>query len=189
MQTASRIFVISGPSGSGKSTLLKRLFAEYPDTFGFSISHTTRKPRPGESNGKDYHFVAKERMEAEIAAGKFIESATFSGNMYGTSIKAVEDVVESGKVCMLDIDMQGVKLVKQTQLNPRYIFVRPPSLEVLEQRLRGRGTETEEAVKARLEASKREWEYGETPGAYDRVVVNDDLETAYNALKDAIFVA
>lgn len=90
---------------------------------------------------------------------------------------------------MLDIDMQGVKSVKATQLNPRYIFVRPPSLEILEQRLRGRGTETEEAVTARLEASKRELEYGETQGAYDRIVVNDDLEKAYNALKDAIFVA
>ncbi|KAI7855900.1 guanylate kinase [Circinella umbellata] len=189
MQTAAKIFVISGPSGSGKSTLLKRLFNEYPDTFGFSVSHTTRKPRPGEVNGKDYHFVEKEKMQQEVSAGKFIESATFSGNMYGTSIKSVEDVVESGKVCMLDIDMQGVKSVKATQLNPRYIFVRPPSIEILEQRLRGRGTETEEAVTARLEASKRELEYGETQGAYDRIVINDDLEKAYNTLKDAIFVA
>ncbi|KAG2218492.1 hypothetical protein INT45_011673 [Circinella minor] len=189
MQTAAKIFVISGPSGSGKSTLLKRLFNEYPDTFGFSVSHTTRKPRPGEVNGKDYHFVEKERMQQEVSAGKFIESATFSGNMYGTSIKSVEDVVDSGKICMLDIDMQGVKSVKATQLNPRYIFVRPPSIEILEQRLRGRGTETEEAVTARLEASKRELEYGDTQGAYDRIVVNDDLEKAYNSLKDAIFVA
>ncbi|KAI9255218.1 guanylate kinase [Phascolomyces articulosus] len=189
MQTVAKIFVISGPSGSGKSTLLKRLFAEYPDTFGFSVSHTTRKPRPGEENGKDYHFVLKEHMEEQVAAGKFIESATFSGNMYGTSIKAVEDVVESGKVCMLDIDMQGVKSVKNTQLNPRYIFVRPPTLEVLEQRLRGRGTETEEAVTARLEASQRELEYGDTPGAYDRIVINDDLESAYKSLKSAIFEA
>ncbi|KAG2233154.1 guanylate kinase [Thamnidium elegans] len=188
MQTAAKIFVISGPSGSGKSTLLKRLFSEYPTTFGFSISHTTRKPRPGEVNGKDYHFVEKPDMEKEVEAGKFIESATFSGNMYGTSIKSVEDVVEAGKVCMLDIDMQGVQSVKKTQLNPKYIFVQPPSLEILEQRLRGRGTEKEEAVLARLEASKRELEYGALPGAYDHVIVNDDLETAYNSLKNAIFV-
>ncbi|KAG1219982.1 hypothetical protein G6F35_007041 [Rhizopus arrhizus] len=113
MQTAAKIFVISGPSGSGKSTLLKKLFSEYPSTFGFSISHTTRKPRPGEQDGKDYHFVEKEHMISEVEAGKFIESATFSGNMYGTSIKAVEDVVAQGKVCVLDIDMQGVKLTTQ----------------------------------------------------------------------------
>ncbi|KAF7726675.1 guanylate kinase [Apophysomyces ossiformis] len=188
MQVASKIFVISGPSGSGKSTLLKRLFAEFPDTFGFSVSHTTRSPRPGEIDGKDYHFVTKEKMTEEVAAGKFIESATFSGNMYGTSIKAVEDVVASGKVCMLDIDMQGVQSVKKTELKPRYVFIQPPSFEVLEQRLRSRGTETEEAVKARLEASKNELEYAQLPGSYDRVIVNDDLEKAYEALRDAIFV-
>jgi guanylate kinase len=106
----------------------------------------------------------------------------------GTSIKSVEDVVEAGKVCMLDIDMQGVQSVKKTQLNPKYIFVQPPSLEILEQRLRGRGTEKEEAVLARLDASKRELEYSAIPGAYDHVIVNDDLETAYNSLKNAIFV-
>lgn len=107
----------------------------------------------------------------------------------GTSIKAVEEVVAAGKVCMLDIDMQGVQAVKKTQLQPRYVFVRPPSLEVLEARLRGRGTEKEEAILARLEASKRELEYGEQPGAYDRIIINDDLDKAYAALKDAIFVA
>lgn len=151
-------------------------------------------------------------MIKEVEAGKFIESATFSGNMYGkvlfwstsvilrknihaymykfsgTSIKAVEDVVAEGKVCMLDIDMQGVQSVKKTPLNPKYIFVQPPSIEILEQRLRGRGTEKEEAVLARLAASKKELEYGATPGAYDSIIINDDLENAYNALKNAIFV-
>ncbi|KAI7899920.1 guanylate kinase [Cokeromyces recurvatus] len=188
MQTAAKIFVISGPSGSGKSTLLKRLFSEYPNTFGFSISHTTRKPRPGEVDGKDYHFVDLQDMVKEVEAGKFIESATFSGNMYGTSIKAVEDVVQSGKVCMLDIDMQGVQSVKKTSLNPKYIFVQPPSVQVLEERLRGRGTEKEEAILARLSAAKKELEYGATPGAYDHVIINDDLENAYRNLKAAIFV-
>ncbi|KAG1446345.1 hypothetical protein G6F56_009600 [Rhizopus delemar] len=188
MQTAAKIFVISGPSGSGKSTLLKKLFSEYPSTFGFSISHTTRKPRPGEVDGKDYHFVEKESMTDEVKAGKFIESATFSGNMYGTSIKAVEDVVAEGKVCMLDIEMQGVKLVKNTSLNPKYVFIRPPSFEVLEQRLRGRGTEKEEAVLARLSAAKEEMDYASTPGAYDNIIVNDDLDKAYEALKKAIFI-
>ncbi|KAI8138161.1 guanylate kinase [Fennellomyces sp. T-0311] len=189
MQTAAKIFVLFGPSGSGKSTLLKRLFAEYPDTFGFSVSHTTRKPRAGEVDGKDYHFVEKEVMQTDVAAGKFIESATFNGNMYGTSIKAVEDVVDQGKTCILDIEIQGVQAVKKSQLKPRYIFVKPPSLEILEQRLRGRGTETEEAVQGRLAIAKGEIEYGETPGNSDRTIVNDDLESAYAQLKDAIFVA
>ncbi|ORX61727.1 guanylate kinase [Hesseltinella vesiculosa] len=187
MQTVNKIFVLSGPSGSGKSTLLKRLFGEFPSTFGFSVSHTTRGPRPGEENGKDYHFVKKEDMVAEVEAGKFIESATFSGNMYGTSIKAVRDVTEAGKVCVLDIDMQGVQSVKKTDLAPKYIFIQPPSLEVLEQRLRGRGTEKEEAIVQRLSASKKELEYAQENGAYDVVIINDDLEKAYQSLKLAIF--
>ncbi|OZJ05137.1 hypothetical protein BZG36_01395 [Bifiguratus adelaidae] len=183
----ARIIVLSGPSGSGKSTLLKRLFAEYPDTFGFSVSHTTRKPRAGEMDGKDYHFVTKEHMMEEVSKGKFIESATFSGNMYGTSIKAVKDVVDAGKVCMLDIDMQGVQLVKKTDLNPRYVFIQPPSLEILEQRLRGRGSEDEGSIQARLSACKAELEYAKQPGSYDFTIVNDDLNRAYEDLKVAIF--
>lgn len=158
-------------------------------------------------DGKDYHFVEKEDMIKEVEDGKFIESATFSGNMYGkvtlllmkcqvnwiyiyigTSIKAVEDVVAQGKVCVLDIDMQGVKSVKKTSLNPKYIFIRPPSFDILEQRLRGRGTEKEEAIMARLNAAREELDYGATPGAYDHVIVNDDLDTAYDSLKKAIFV-
>lgn len=89
---------------------------------------------------------------------------------------------------MLDIDMQGVQSVKKTELNPKYIFVQPPSMEILEQRLRGRGTEKEEAVLARLAASKQELEYGALPGSYDHVIINDDLEKAYNSLKNAIFI-
>ncbi|RUS29115.1 P-loop containing nucleoside triphosphate hydrolase protein [Jimgerdemannia flammicorona] len=105
MSVITRLIVISGPSGCGKSTLLKRLFDEFPDRFGFSVSHTTRAPRDKEVDGKDYHFTTKEAMTREIAEGKFIESATYSGNMYGTSMKAVQDVLDSGKICMLDIDM------------------------------------------------------------------------------------
>ncbi|KAJ2961644.1 hypothetical protein NQZ79_g3195 [Umbelopsis isabellina] len=186
-KVAAPIFVLSGPSGSGKSTLLKKLFAEYPDTFGFSISHTTRQPRQGEENGIDYHFVSKDLMTKEVEEGKFIESATFSGNMYGTSIKAVQDVVEKGKVCILDIDMQGVQSVKKTNLKPRYIFIQPPSLETLEKRLRGRKTENEDAILKRLAASKQEFEYAKQPNAYDRIIVNDDLNKAYAELKNAIF--
>ena len=172
--------VIAGPSGSGKSTFLKRLMKEYPGEFGFSISHTTRAMRSGEENGREYHFTNKEAMEASIARGEFIESATFSGNMYGTSIKAVSDVMEKGRVCLLDIDMQGVRSVKKTDLSPSYLLIRVPSMDVLEQRLRGRGSETPESLAARLGAAKAELEYAEQPGIFDFTIINDEFETAYS---------
>jgi guanylate kinase len=98
--------VISGPSGAGKSTILKRLFDEYPDRFGFSVSHTTRGPRAGEENGREYHFVTKEEFQDLVEKKGFVEHAQFGGNCYGTSIKAVEDIAEKGRVCILDIEME-----------------------------------------------------------------------------------
>lgn len=177
-----RPIVISGPSGTGKSTLLKRLLAEYPDKFGFSVSHTTRAPRAGEKNGVDYHFVTQDEFKKEIEDQSFVEWAQFSGNYYGTSIKAVEDVSITGKTCILDIDMQGVKSVKGSRLNARYLFLSPPSVEELKSRLEGRGTETPESVEKRLAAATAEMEYAKT-GAHDKVIVNDDLEKAYSEFK------
>ncbi|ELU10045.1 hypothetical protein CAPTEDRAFT_152418 [Capitella teleta] len=181
--TTFKPVVLSGPSGSGKSTLLKKLMGEYQDCFAFSVSHTTRKPRPGEVNGKDYHFIDQDEMQKLITNDAFIEHACFSGNMYGTSKQAVHDVVDTGKICILDIDMQGVKSVKATDLKPRYIFIQPPSLDALEQRLRGRMTETEDSLKKRMDAAHAELQYAAEEGAYDHVIVNDDLETAYTKLK------
>ncbi|RKP09919.1 guanylate kinase/L-type calcium channel beta subunit [Thamnocephalis sphaerospora] len=179
-----RPIVISGPSGAGKSTLLKRLFAEFPDRFGFSVSHTTRKPRPGEEDGVHYNFVDREQMVKEVADGKFIESAEFSGNMYGTSIAAVDAVTASGRQCILDIDLQGVLSVKRTPLNARFVFLSPPSVEELERRLRARGTETEESLAKRLETARREIEYAkEHPDTHDATVVNDELDKAYVDLR------
>ena len=160
--------------------------AEYGEYFGFSVSHTTRNPRPGEEDGKDYHFVDKEKMQQLIDAGEFIENATFSGNNYGTSKASVEDVLNSGKICILDIDVQGVKAVKNTDLTPLFVFIKPPSLETLEERLRARGTETEESLSKRLGAAAAEMEYGETEGNFDTIIVNDDLETAYINLRDFV---
>jgi guanylate kinase len=102
----NRPIVISGPSGAGKSTLLKRLFAEYPDRFGFSISHTTRGPRAGEENGREYHFVTREDFQKLVEQNGFIEHAQFGSNLYGTSVQAVKDVRERGRVCILDIEME-----------------------------------------------------------------------------------
>lgn len=182
-----RPIVISGPSGTGKSTLLKRLMKEYPDTFGFSISNTTRSPRPGEKDGIDYYFVSVDKFKDMIKNKEFIEWAQFSGNYYGTSIAAVKHVSESLKrTCILDIDMQGVKSVKDTDLNARYLFLSPPSIKELKKRLEGRGTETPESVAKRVAAAAAEMEYADT-GAHDKTIVNDDLEKTYKEFKDFIF--
>ncbi|XP_023237883.1 guanylate kinase-like isoform X2 [Centruroides sculpturatus] len=178
-----RPVVICGPSGSGKSTLLKYLMDEYGDCFGFSISHTTRKPRPGESNGREYHFVDRDEMERSISNGDFIEYTEFSGNLYGTSKKSVRDIQNKGKICILDIEIDGVRNIKKTDLKPYYIFIKPPSLEILEGRLRGRGTETEENVQRRLARAREELSFGEQPGNFDLVLVNDNAEEAYKNLK------
>ncbi|BFZ61826.1 guanylate kinase [Saitoella coloradoensis] len=188
--TASRPIVISGPSGTGKSTILKRLMAAHPTKFGFSISHTTRSPRAGETRDVDYHYVSRSEFQSLIDANGFIEHAEFSGNCYGTSVASVAAVAEkSGKTCILDIDMQGVKSVKATDLNARFLFIAPPSLEELERRLRGRGTESEESVQKRLDAAKGEMEYAKVPGAHDRIVVNDDLEKAYKEVEEFCLAA
>nr|XP_013037947.2 guanylate kinase isoform X4 [Anser cygnoides] len=167
-----RPVVLSGPSGAGKSTLIKKLFKDYENVFGFSVSH--------------YHFVTREEMKKEIDAGEFIEHAEFSGNMYGTSKAAVQAVQAQNQICVLDVDIQGVKNIKRTDLNPIYISVQPPSMDVLEKRLRDRQTETEESLLKRLSAARIDLELSKEPGLFDLVIVNDDLEKAYSELKEVL---
>ncbi|CAG4979130.1 unnamed protein product [Parnassius apollo] len=150
------------------------------------VSHTTRAPRSGEKDGIHYHFTNKEDMIAAIEKGEFIETATFSGNMYGTSINAVEEVRRTGKICVLDIEMEGVKQVKCTDLDPLLVFVMPPSIEELERRLRRRNTEQEEALKKRLETARREIEFGQQPGNFHVIILNDNLDKAYSELCEFI---
>lgn len=173
-----RPIVISGPSGTGKSTLLKRLLAEFPNKFGFSVSNTTRQPRAGEKDGVDYHFLTVDAFKKEIDEKKFIEWAQFSGNYYGTTIKSVDDVTKQGRICILDIDMQGVKSVKEAKIDARFLFLSPPSIDTLRERLEGRGTETKESLEKRIGAAAAEMDYAKT-GAHDKIIINDDLEKAY----------
>ncbi|KAL8269181.1 hypothetical protein R6Q59_000531 [Mikania micrantha] len=180
---AERPIVISGPSGVGKGTLINRLMKDFPTMFGFSVSHTTRAPREKEENGVHYHFTNRNVMEDEIKAGTFLEYASVHGNLYGTSIEAVEVVADAGKRCILDIDVQGARSVRSSSLDAIFIFICPPSFEELEKRLRARGTETEELIQKRLCNAKAELEQGTSDDLFDHILVNDDLEACYELLK------
>jgi len=177
--------IFCGPSGAGKSTLVKRLMDDFPNRFGFTVSHTTRLPRPGEIDGKHYHFTDENSMRTAIENGEFIEHAVFSGNMYGTSFKAIEHIAQYGKIVIMDIDMQGLKQVKQT-LNPWCVFIQPPSLQDLRKRLIKRKTENEESLNRRLTKAREEINYGLTSKSFDKIIVNDDLDKAYRELREFI---
>ncbi|KAI2631648.1 guanylate kinase [Xylaria nigripes] len=182
-----RPLVISGPSGVGKGTLIRRLFELHPDTFTLSVSHTTRGPRPGEAHGVDYFFVQMSEFEDLIAADGFVEHAQFGSNRYGTSKATIEEQTTKGKVVVLDIEMEGVKQIRKSNIGARFVFVKPPTFEVLEKRLRGRGTETEDSINKRLRQAKNELEYANTPGVHDIIIVNDDLDVAYKELEDFVY--
>lgn len=151
----------------------------------FLLTDTTRQPRPGESDGKDYHFIDKDSMQTMVSADEFIEHTSFAGNMYGTSKAAVESVLTSGLICLLDIDVEGVKSLKKINMKGLYIFIKPPSVDVLEKRLRGRGTESEEKIAQRLARATAELEYGES-GSFDAVIINHELDAAYQELRQAV---
>lgn len=175
--------VVCGPSGVGKGTIIAKYMEEYggKDRFGFTVSHTTRSPRPGEVGGIHYHFSSHSAMRLEIDAGLFLEHAEVHGNLYGTSWSSMRNVQTSGKRCLLDIDVQGVRRLKALQsptLMPTYIFIAPPSLDALEKRLADRGTESAESLARRTENARMEMEYGLEEGNFDFIVVNDDLDEA-----------
>ena len=145
--------LISGPSGVGKGTLIERLMDFYNEEdglhFKFSVSHTTRKPRPGEVDGVHYHFTDRTQMMRDVKDGKFIEHAEVHGNLYGTSYSSVQSLMEEGFIVILDIDIKGARKV-QEKISPLSIFIAPPSMEILEQRLRDRRTESEEVIQKRI---------------------------------------
>ncbi|KAL9398386.1 hypothetical protein Peur_007347 [Populus x canadensis] len=180
---AEKPVVISGPSGVGKGTLISMLMKEFPSMFGFSVSHTTRAPRCMEKDGVHYHFTERSIMEKDIKDGKFLEYASVHGNLYGTSVEAVEVVTDAGKRCILDIDVQGARSVKASSLEAIFIFICPPSMEELEKRLRSRGTETEEQILKRLRNAKTEMEQGHSSGIFEHILYNDNLDECYESLK------
>lgn len=180
--SAPRALVVAGPSGVGKGTLIAKLREQHPTLFDVSVSHTTRAPRENERDGVHYYFTTKERMQREIDRGGFVEYAHVHGNMYGTSVAAVEAVARRGCVCVLDIDVQGCRSVRAAGLPALMVFVAPPSMGELERRLRGRGTESEQAVTKRMETARVEMVAKDERGLFDAVIVNDALEAAYDKL-------
>ncbi len=176
--------VISSPSGAGKTTLTRRLAATHD--LCFSVSYTTRRPRPGEVEGADYHFVDNEVFDRMVAAGDFAEHALVHGNRYGTSIATVNRAIEQGVDCLFDIDFQGGRQIRrQWPQDSVLVFILPPSLFELERRLRQRATDSVEVIERRLRTAQEELRHYDE---YDYLVVNDDLETAFSELS-SIYIA
>jgi guanylate kinase len=175
---ASKVFVITGPSGVGKGTLIKELLRRLPG-LELSISATTRQPREGEEDGRDYYFLSREQFDRRVEAGDFLEFATYSGNRYGTLRSEIERRLEAGHSVVLEIEVQGAQQVRAAMPDSIQIFIAPPDPAVLRERLAGRGTDSEEAIDARLETAKQELA---VQGDFDHCVVNDDLDTAADQL-------
>ena len=180
-QTRGSVLLISGPSGCGKSTICKRLLED--DSVVFSVSATTRAPRPGEVDGTHYHFLSVDEFKARIRAGDFVEHAEVHGNMYGTLREPMQAAIAAGKTYLVEIDVQGALQLKALEVDGIYVFVAPPSFEVLRQRLSGRGTETPEVLERRLK--KAEDEYRERV-KYDHIVINDDLDRAVAEIRKIV---
>lgn len=173
------VFVITGPSGVGKGTLIAGLRQRIPE-LELSVSATTRDPRPGESEGSDYHFLNLEEFERRVAADDFLEHAAYSGNRYGTLRSEVRRRVDAGHPVVLEIEVQGARQIRHTMPDAVQVFVAPPALESLEERLRGRGTDSAEAIDSRLKVAAGELE---ARGEFPHQVVNDQLERAIDELE------
>jgi guanylate kinase len=175
----SKVFVITGPSGVGKGSLIGRLRADLPE-IELSVSATTRSPRQGEADGVDYHFLSSADFEQRVEAGEFLEHARYSGNRYGTLRSEVEHRIENGHPVVLEIEVQGARQIRTTMPEAVQVFIAPPQLASLRQRLESRGTDDSSAIEARLKVAEEELD---ARGEFPHQVVNDDLEHAAEELE------
>ena len=175
-----KLIVISGPSGSGKNTVIRRLLERTRHPLVLSVSVTTRPPRPGERDGVDYFFVSPQEFERMKAAGEFVECAQYVGHWYGTPRRWLDEQLHQGRWVLLEIDVQGALQIKRQFPDAVLIFLRTPSLEEYERRLRRRGTEDERALRERLAQATRELEFAQH---YDYEVVNDDVDRAVDQIE------
>lgn len=180
LTTKGRLVVLAGPSAVGKSTVVRRLVEDVPDLY-FSVSMTTRDPRPGEQHGRDYFFVSSEQFQEAIDAGRMLEWADIHGGLQrsGTPAGPVLDALDAGRPVLVEVDIVGARSVREAMPQATLVFLAPPSWEVLVDRLTGRGTEEDEVVRRRLETARAELD---AQGEFDHVVVNDELEVALGEL-------
>jgi len=179
-QATSRgtLFVVSSPSGGGKGTIIRHVLEVVPN-LGYSVSYTTRVPRPGEANGREYYFINREVFQEMVAAGEFLESACVHGNYYGTAKNQVFAETGAGADIILEVDVQGAASVRQLLMDSVSIFILPPSLEVLRQRLLARGTDTPEELEVRLRNAPQELKQY---SAFDYVIINDEIDRVASQL-------
>jgi guanylate kinase len=179
-----RVIVISGPSGVGKSTVCRRLCEELPATF--SVSVTTRRPRPGETGDRDYHYVGNEEFARLRDGGKLIEWAEVYGHMYGTPLAPIEEALVAGRMIILEIDIQGCIHVRGRIADARTFFLLPPTPQEQKRRIEGRQTDEAEVIRERLAKADGEIRYASEAGCYDEFLVNDDLEQTVNRIRESI---
>jgi len=185
MAMSGNLYVVAAPSGAGKTTLVRMLLASEAGV-NLSISHTTRSPRPGETDGREYHFVAVDVFRAMISRGEFLEWAEVHGNFYGTSKSRIAEQLAAGSDVLLEIDWQGAQQVRQQFPEAIGIFILPPSMEELTRRLTGRGTDAPEVVERRLAAAQAEMRH---VGEFDYVIINDQLDQALDDLRAVVRAA
>jgi guanylate kinase len=178
--SGGRIIVISGPSGVGKTTLYKRLLHEHPQQLSLSVSATTRNPRPDEKEGMDYYFISKKEFQKKIEKNEFVEWAIVYRNLYGTLKSEIIRIIDEGKNCLLDVDVQGGMSIKRAFPDSHMIFITPPNVSELKKRIMKRNADNPDVMKIRLENAISEMNY---KSFYDYNIINKDLEKAYRELK------
>ncbi|WP_413176158.1 guanylate kinase [Anabaena azotica] len=178
-----KLIVLTGPSGVGKGTLMQKLLQRHPELY-YSVSVTTRSPRTGEVNGKNYYFISRSKFEQLVAQGEFLEWAEFAGNYYGTPRAAVIDHIQSGKLVVLEIELEGARQIRASFPSALSIFILPPSFSELEKRIRGRGQDSDEAIARRLHRAQEEIKAADE---FDIQIVNDDFEAALNEIETVLF--